>query len=360
MKEDKRILVLNFGSTSSKIAYFCGEEEVAAKNYDHSVEELKECRTKTQQIPLRRKALEAFLEENQIGESDIDLIVPRYPLEGDENIGHFMADEAFYENACETLDDRFHIMYIAPAVAKEVFGERVPMAVCDVMSYIQVEPELCMTGIPQAKRSNLCHIENTTQISRRLAGELEKPRDELSFAIGHLGGGVSFSWSKGGYVRYCLFDGEGAFSPQRGGIVPSLPLIDLCYSGQYSREEMISLIKGRGGLTAYLGTADCVEVEQRIAGGDEQAKLVYDAMIDSMSACLGDVCAIASGNIDCIVLSGGIANSDYVVSRIKDHVGFIAPVRVYPGEFEMEFFAGFGLDVLNGTINMDGRRWSEL
>lgn len=360
MEKKKRILILNFGSTSSKIALYDGMNLVAIENYAHTVDELFKCKTKTDQIPLRKKALETFLQAYGIGEQDIELIVPRYPLHGKENVGHFMADDAFYAYARETLDTRFHIMFVAASVAYEVFGGRVPMAVCDVMSYIQVSPEHSMTGIPQISRSNQCHIENTTAIAKILAEDLEKPLEDLSFIMAHLGGGVSFSWSLGGTVRYTVFDGEGAFSPQRGGILPSLPLVDMCYSGEYTKEEVVSLIKGHGGLSAYLNTTDCIEIEKRIAAGDREAEIIYRTMAVRMAASIGEVATIAKGKADCIVLSGGIAHSKYVTDIIKEHVGYIAPIKIYPGEFEMNFFAGFGVDVLNRKINLTGRNWNEL
>lgn len=360
MEKKKHILVLNFGSTSSKIALYDGMNLLAVENYAHTVDELLKCKTKSEQIPIRKKALETFLQTYEIEEKDIALIVPRYPLQGKENMGHFMADDAFYAYDRKMLDTRFHIMFVAATVAYEVFGGRIPMAICDVMSYIQVRPEHSMTGIPQITRSNQCHIENTTALAKILAEDIDKPLKDLSFIMAHLGGGVSFSWSLGGIVRYTIFDGEGGFSPQRGGILPSLPLVDMCYSGEYTKEYVISLIKGHGGLSAYLNTTDCIEIEKRIAAGDREAELIYRTMAVRMAASIGEVAAIAKGKADCIVLSGGIAHSKYVTDIIKEHVRYIAPIKIYPGEFEMDFFAGFGLDVLNRKIDLSRRNWSEL
>ena len=344
---NRNILVINIGSTTSKIALFDEGTEVANKTYTHTREELSGLKTMLDQLTLRCTALKHFLDEYNIMQNDIDLIVPRYPMVGIDLPGHLIVDDAFMEWAVNR-QDAFHIMFISPIIAREVLGKDIPMAICDVYSYQEVAPEFVITGIPQIKRTHLGHIENCLAVSRKLANDTGKSPKDLSFIYGHLGGGVSFSWFADGKIRYAIFDGEASFSPERGGALPSLQLIELCYSGSYSKEQAIAWIKGGGGLTAYFSTTDCLEIEKRMKSGDEQAKLVYSAMGVRMAGCIGEVAAMAKGQVDHIVLAGGIANSPYITGIVRDHVGYIAPVKLYPGEFEMEFFAGFGADVLNG------------
>ena len=344
----RNILVLNFGSTTSKIALFDGGTEIANKTYTHTRQELAGLKTMLDQLPLRCAALRQFLDEYHISRDKIDMIVPRYPMVGIDIPGHLLVDDAFMEWALNRKDT-FHIMFITPIVAREVLGDGIPMAICDLYSYQEVAPELEITGIPLIKRPHLGHIENCIAVSRKLASDAAKSPDELSFIYGHLGGGVSFTWFGGGKIRYAVFDGEAGFSPERSGFLPNLPLIDLCYSGKYSKEQATAWIKGNGGLAAHFGTTDCLEIEKRMESGDEQARLVYTAMGIRMAGCIGEAAAIAKGRVDYIVLAGGIANSPYITGIIKERVGFIAPVKVYPGEFETEFFANFGADVLNGT-----------
>lgn len=343
-----KILVLNFGSTTSKISLYKNNREFASECYTHSKQELQGCENMLDQLQIRSAALEKFMEEQGLSRSDIDIVVPRYPIYKSKYPGHVMVNNVFMDMAI-SRKDAFHIMFIAPIVARNVLGSEVPMAICDIMSYRDIAPELEITGVPQIRHSHRAHFENCIAVSRKLAEASGKKTDELSFVYGHLGGGVSFSWFNKGKVRFGMFDGEACFSPERGGVLPSLELIDLCYSGEYTKAQAVSLIKGNGGLTAYFNTTDCLEIERRIREGDELARQVYTAMGIRMAGCIGEVSAIAKGGVDQIILAGGIAQSEYITGIIKEHVSYIAPVVLYPGEFEMEFFAGFGLDVLTGV-----------
>lgn len=349
MDKENKILIINLGSTSSKIALYINEEEVATRNYNHEIVELQNCKSIFDQIPLRVEILTKFLSENNLNVGDIDLVVPRYPITFKNKYpGHILVNKEFIDFA-KNDDKAFHIMFISPLVAWEVFGDKTKIALCDFMSYIEAPLENQITGIPSIKRENKCHVENVTAISRKLSIELNKPIEDLSFVVGHLGGGVSFSWFNKGRVRYAMFDGEASFSPERGGVLPGLALVKMCFDNNYSKEQIISMIKGSGGLSAYFNTTDCREIEKRISDGDDFAKLVYTSMGIRMAACIGEVSAVAKGKVDVIVLTGGIANSKLITGIIKEHIGFIAPIKIYPGEFEMEFFANFGLEVIEGT-----------
>ncbi len=174
----------------------------------------------------------------------------------------------------------------------------------------------------------------------------------MNLIICHLGGGISVGAHKHGK---CVdvnnaFDGEGPFSPERAGSLPSGSLIDLCYSGRYTKEELKKRISGKAGLAAHLGTVSVPEVEQRIADGDEHARLVLDAMVYSIAKSIAALSPVFYGDIDAILITGGIAHSDYVMSRLKKRVGFLAPVYVYPGEDELEALALNALGALNGDL----------
>lgn len=346
---EKGILVINIGSTSSKIALYRGRESVAVANYNHSREELKRCESVFDQIPLRAAALRLFLDENHITAGDVDLIVPRYPFVNSRRTGNIMCNSDFIRMA-ESRQDAFHVMFITPLVAWEVFGSDVPMAIPDVMANVQVPEVLQITGVPQIRRSGQCHVENIMAVTQKYAYNVGKEIENVGVVVGHMGGGVSTAWVNRGGIRYCMFDGEAGFSPERGGNLPSLPLIDMCFGGEYTKNQITSMIRGAGGLAAHLGTTDCVEVERRIQAGDEKAKLVYDAMIMRMVACIGETAAIAGSGVERILLTGGIANSTYVTGMIREHLELFAPVTVYAGEYEMDYFAGFGLGVLEGRI----------
>lgn len=343
-----KLLVLNIGSTSSKISLFKNLTEIADATYTHSKQELQGCKTMMDQLPIRAAALRKFMEEYSLSRDDIDMIVPRYPIFKSKYPGHVMANDAFMDMAVNRTD-AFHIMFISPIVAREVLGKNIPMAVCDFMANREIDPVMEITGVPQVLRKNSGHIESCMAVSRKLAKETGKKNDELSFVYGHLGGGVSFQWFNNGKVRYGMFDGEASFSSERGGVLPGLEVVDMCFSGEYSKDELVAMFKGNGGLSAHFDTNDCREIEKRMDAGDEQARLVYTAMGIRMAACIGEVSAIAKGKVDRIALAGGIAKSEYITGIIKEHVSHIAPVVIFPSELEGEFFAGFGLDVLTGA-----------
>jgi len=348
MAQRHNILIVNPGSTSTKIALYDGRREVATKNYTHPREELERCRTHFDQLPMRAAALRDFLAENRLTKDDIDFIVPRYITIPTKRPGHFLVNQQLIDRIrAET--NTFHIMALAPLIPYEVFGLDIPMAVRDSFAYTDIDPLFTYTGIPEIKRSvSGYHTDNTFAVLGKLSDEVGRPLTDMSVIVAHLGGGVSFSWARGGKVRYSMFDGEACFSPERGGVLPALPLIDMCYSGKYTQEQMVKKIKGAGGLVAYFGTNDALEIENRALNGEADVKQVYDAMLTRAAACIGEIAAVAKGKVDYIVLTGGLVRGKYVRDYLEESIGFIAPVKSYPGEFEMESFAGFALDVMEG------------
>jgi len=351
MSERRNILVLNPGSTSTKIALYNGSEEVATKNFSHSREEIAACPDWLSQVDIRAKALEQFMAENGLKKEDIDLIVPRYTLGNNVRYPrHYAVNQALIDYI-ESGANHFHIMSITPLIPYRVFGLDVPMAVVNNDIYLDIDPLLTITGIPEVKRSvTKCHMENMIAVTDKLAHELGKKSADLNLVIAHLGGGVSFSWVSGGKIRYTMFDGEACFSPERGGVLPALPLINMCFSGEYTKEQMVKKIKGAGGLVAYFGTNDALEIENRALAGEQDVKQVYDAMLTRAAACIGECAAVAKGRVDYVVLTGGLARGKYVRDYLEDCVKFIAPVKSFPGEFEMEAFSGFGDQLLSGTV----------
>ena len=352
MSENRRnILIINPGSTSTKIALYKDGQPAFVKNFAHSREEVAACATWLEQVPFRAQALRNFISEFGITKDDIDFIVPRYIVGSAATYpGHYTVNEALIDYI-RSGRNAFHIMSITPMIAYEVFGLDVPMAVCSYDSYLGIDPVLTVTGIPGIRRSvTKCHMENITAVSGKVAQEAGRAKNELSIIVAHLGGGCSFAWVNKGVISYTMFDGETCMTPERSGAVPALPLVDLCYSGEFTKEQMVKKIKGAGGLVAHFGTNDALEIEKRAIAGDEQAKLIYDGMLVQAAGCIGEIAAVAKGKVDYIAITGGLARGKYVTDRIAEHVGFIAPVKVYPGEFEMESFASFGESVLNGDI----------
>jgi butyrate kinase len=209
-----------------------------------------------------------------------------------------------------------------------------------------------VTGSPLLPRISIFHALNHKAVGRRYAADCDANYEDLNLIICHLGGGISVAAHRKGRavdVNNAL-DGEGPFSPERAGTLPAGSLIDLCYSGRFSREELKNRISGQAGLAAHLGTTDVPEVISMIEAGDKHAELVLNAMVYNVIKSIGAQSAVLKGQVDAIILTGGIAHSDYVVSRIKESVSYIAPVVVYPGEDEMEALAMSAYEALNGIL----------
>jgi len=209
-----------------------------------------------------------------------------------------------------------------------------------------------VTGSPLLPRISIFHALNHKAVGRRYAANCDANYEDLNLIICHLGGGISVAAHRKGRavdVNNAL-DGEGPFSPERAGTLPAGSLIDLCYSGRFSREELKNRISGQAGLAAHLGTTDVPEVISMIEAGDKHAELVLNAMVYNVIKSIGAQSAVLKGQVDAIILTGGIAHSDYVVSRIKESVSYIAPVVVYPGEDEMEALAMSAYEALNGIL----------
>jgi butyrate kinase len=207
-----------------------------------------------------------------------------------------------------------------------------------------------VSGLPEIERRSLSHALNLKATARRAARELGKRYDEVNLVVVHLGGGISVSPHRRGRmvdVNQAL-DGTGPFAPERAGGLPLGDVVRMCYSGDYTYEQMIKKITGRGGLVAHLGTNDAREVEQRIEKGDQHAKLIYQAMAYQIAKEIGLMATVLKGDVDAIVLTGGLARSEMLVDWIVERVEWIAPMMIYPGEDEMLAMAQGALRVLRG------------
>lgn len=353
-----KILAINPGSTSTKIAVFEDSIPVMTHTIRHSVEELSRFRLVIDQLDYRRELVEKALADNAI------------PFEFDAVIGRGGLTQPIPGGVYEVNDEMVKAMYQSPRdhacnlgsliahdIAKAIDGCKAFIADPGIVD--EMDEIARVTGSPIMPRITTWHALNQRAIGRRFARDYSaqhpdapKKYREMNLIICHLGGGISVGAHKHGK---CVdvnnaFDGEGPFSPERAGSLPSGSLIDLCYSGRYTKEELKKRISGKAGLAAHLGTVAIPEVEQRIANGDEHARLVLDAMVYQIAKSIAALSPVFYGDIDAILITGGIAYSDYVISRLKKRVGFLAPVHVYPGEDELEALALNALGALNGDL----------
>ena len=349
MKNIFKILTINPGSTSTKIAVFDNEELVFEKTLRHSSEEIGKYEKIADQFEFRKKVIEDVLNEGGIHISDLDAVVGRggllKPIQG----GTYVIDESMVEDLKVGVLGE-HASNLGGLIAKEIGDEvNIPSYIVDPVVVDELDEVARISGIPEIDRKSIFHALNQKATARRAAKEMGRKYEDCNFIVAHMGGGISVGAHKKGSVVDVAnaLDGEGPFSPERSGGLPVGDLVKMCFSGEYSLDDIKKRIKGNGGLVAYLNTNDGREVESMIAEGNEKAKLVYEAMAYQVAKEIGACASVLNGEVDAVLLTGGIAYSNMFTKMIIDKVNFIAEVKVYPGEDEMIALAQGGLRVLN-------------
>ncbi len=343
-------LIINPGSTSTKIGVFEDENLLFEETLRHSTEEIGRYATIVDQKDFRKDIIIKLLKEKSFDINSLDMVVGRggmlKPIPG-----------GTYEVTDDLLADLKigkqgqHASNLGGILAREIADE------IGVRSFI-VDPvvvdELCdiarYSGVPELPRTSVFHALNQKAVAKRYAKEKGVAYDSLNLIVVHMGGGVSVGAHTGGRVIdvFNALDGDGAFSPERAGGAPSGALIKMCFSGKYTEAEVYKKFVGGGGFNAYVGTNDMRDVEKMVQGGDAKAKEIRDAFIFQVSKDIGSMACVLKGKIDAIVVTGGIAYDKVVVGGLKEACEWIAPFTVYPGEDELLALAQGGLRVLNG------------
>ena len=352
------ILAINPGSTSTKIAVYADEAPRLVRAVRHSVDELASYSQVTDQFAFRKEWVLRTLSEEGVP-FVFDAIVGSGGLFRPIPGGVYEVNEAMLHDARHAI--RSHACNLGCLIAAELAG-RLPGCrafIADPGVVDELEEVARVTGSPLMPRITIWHALNQRAIARRHAASQGKRYEDLNLIVCHLGGGISVGAHRKGRAVDVpnALDGEGPFSPERAGTLPAGQLIDLCFSGRYTKEELKRRISGRAGLVAHLGTTDVAEVVRRIDGGDSHAALVLDAMIYQTAKAVGGAAVALEGKADAILLTGGIAHSGYVTERLTRRVSFLAPVFVYPGEDELEALAMNALGALRGELAVREYRW---
>lgn len=343
------LLIVNPGSTSTKIAVYNGEEPMFEQTLRHSADELKDFSRIIDQLQFRKEIILSFLREQRFDVKELAAVVGRggilKPIPG----GTYLVNELMAADLSAAVRGE-HASNLGGIIAREIAGEQgIPAFIVDPVAVDELAPEARVSGLPEIERRSIWHALNQKAVVRRAAAELGTTYAAANFIGVHLGGGISVAAHCRGQaidVNNAL-DGDGPFSPERSGGLPVGDLVGLCFSGRYSQPEIRKKIAGRGGLVAYLGTNDGQEIQTRIAAGDQQAELIYKAMAYQVAKEIGAAAVVLKGDVAAIVISGGLAHdSTYLVPWLSERVAFIAPLIVYPGEFEMLALAQGGLRVL--------------
>ncbi|WPC41699.1 butyrate kinase [Clostridium sp. JS66] len=344
-----KLLILNPGSTSTKIGVYDGENQILEETLRHSSEEIEKYATVYGQFEFRKEVILKVLKEKNFDINTLDGVVGRGGILKPIESGTYKVNDAMVEDLKAGVRGE-HASNLGGIIANEIAKSiNKPAFIVDPVVVDELDEAARISGMPEIERESMFHALNQKAVAKRYAKENNKKYDELNVIVTHMGGGVSVGAHKKGRVVEVsnALDGDGPFSPERTGGLPVGGLIKLCYSGKYTIEEMKKKISGKGGIVAYLNTNDFREVEQK-AQTDKKAKLVFDAFILQVGKEIGKCAAVLHGKVDAIILTGGIAYSKAVTAAIKDMIEFIAPVIVYPGEDELLALAQGGLRVLSG------------
>ncbi|GHV36866.1 putative butyrate kinase [Synergistales bacterium] len=346
----EKLLILNPGSTSTKIAVYDGEESLFTENVFHSSEEIGKYDKITDQYEFRKELVLKVLTTHGIKTGDLSAIVSRGgllpPVEaGAYEINEDMVWQLRYAPQNEHASNLGAV--IAYSIAKES-SRALPAFIYDAVTVDEMAPIAKITGLSSMRRKGIGHNLNIRAACMRYADENAKPYSECSLIGVHMGGGITTALHHLGKIIDIISDEEGTFSPERAGGLPNFQLIKMAASGKYDYASMMKIVKSKGGLMSYFGTNDTRQVEEMAQNGDEKAKLVYEAMAYNISKNIGSLATVVNGQIDAIILTGGIAHSQRFTGLIENRVAFIAPVVVYAGENEMRSLALGGLRVLRG------------
>lgn len=360
-----RILVVNTGSTSTKIGFYDAGEMLFEKNLTHSAEEVAQYKSVMDQGGMRRDAITDFLSEKGIALETIDISMARGGLITPIRTGVYEVNQEM-RDALMSGKDGVHACnlsaLIADDIAVEVNKARAEKGIEGLCrAYIadppmadEMLPEVKVGGLPEFERRTLFHALNSRAMVRRYARSVGKTNKEVTVIVAHMGGGSSVSLHRNGLVidTNDALGGDGPISPERAGSVPGFPLVEMCFSGKYTKDEVKKKLVGKGGAVAYFGTNDIRVVKQRASEGDAECAVFLKGFAVSVAKYIGSLATVVGGKVDAIVLTGGIANDKDIVSDIKNMVGFIAPVEVYAGENELESLAENGYGILAGEFEI--------
>ncbi len=351
--ENIRILAINPGSTSTKIAIYQNTNPVFLKNIKHTNKELKKFETLADQFEFRKDIIMKELKKAEIQLDLIRAVVGRGGLIKPIESGIYEVNDNMVRDLIDTTLGE-HASNLGGLIAREIAGnlKDAKAYIADPVVVDELSPLARVSGHPAFRRKSIFHALNQKAVARLHAKSVMRAYEDMNLIVVHMGGGITVGAHEKGRVIDVNqgLDGEGPFSPERSGTLPVGDLVNMCFSGMYTKDKIKKMITGEGGLVAYLGTNSAYEVEMRAMEGDEEAKFYYDAMAYQVAKTIGSMCPVMKGNVDAILLTGGLANSKYFVNKIIERVHRIAPVHVYPGEDEMRALAMNGLMVIKGEI----------
>ncbi len=349
MKE--HILVINPGSTSTKIAVYEGRKEVFGKTILHTSEDLAPFARICQQFDFRKKAIFAELENNKIDSASFAAVIGRGGLVKPIPSGVYRVNQLMVKHLSEGLGGE-HASNLGGMLAYTI-ASGIPGCqafIADPVVVDELQDVARVTGIPDIERVSIFHPLNQKAIAKRHAGIMGKSYEELNLIVVHLGGGISVGAHRKGRVVDVnnALNGDGPIAPERAGTIPALQLVKLCFSGKYTYEQIRKMLTGKGGMVAHIGTNSFMEVNHMVQSGDPKAKAIYNAMAYTIAKQIGATAAVLCGQIDGILFTGGISHNKPFIDLITEYIGFLGPCYTYAGEDEMSALANSAYCVLTG------------
>lgn len=348
-KEENRkhlILVINPGSTSTKVALYEDESELFSENISHSREDLTQYKDILEQNPYREQVVRDVLATKGIDPNSLSAVVARGGILPPVKAGAYLINDSMLNDLRKS--EAIHASSLAAMIADSIAGPLgIPAMIYDAVTVDEFREIARITGFPEHKRYNVSHVLNGRAMARKYAATQGKEYGEIKVIVAHLGGGITIAAHDNGRIVDSEADDQGPFGAERSGAAPLFYVVDLCFSGKYDKSAILKMIRGNGGLKAHLGTSDIREVEAMIQRGDEYARLVYDALIYQIAKGVGMLLPVMD-RVDAIILTGGIAHSKQITGRLHTMLDRFAPVVVFPGENEMVSLAAGALRVLRG------------
>lgn len=352
MEKAFKILTINPGSTSTKVAVFENDKELFSTTLRHSSEEIGRYKTILDQLDFRRDVILDAIKQSSIELTELDAVIGRGGLLKPIPSGTYEVNAKMIEDIKERPAGQ-HASNLGALLAAEIAKlAGVGAYIADPVVVDELQDVARLTGLPELERQSIFHALNQKAVARVYADKIGKPYEELNLVVAHMGGGISIGAHRKGLVVDVnnALDGEGPFSPERAGTMPALAFAKMCMSGEYTLAEIAKKINGKGGVVAHLNTNDMREVENRYNAGDQEAILVANAMAYGVGKFIGQMIAVLKGQVDAVILTGGIAYDRNVVGYIKDMIEPMAQVVVMPGENELEALAMNAQRVLEGKL----------
>lgn len=346
-----KILIINPGSTSTKIAVYKGYNSIFLKNITHEREQLYKLNSIESQLIFRKDIIISELKKAEITISGLDIIIARGGLLKPIESGVYEVNDAMLSDLQNT--SRHHASNLGALIAYEISKEKKGLKsfIADPVVVDEMQEIAKFSGHPKFTRTSVFHALNQKAVANIYSQSLGIKYSNLNLIVAHMGGGISIGAHEKGRVIDVnqALDGSGPFSPERSGTLPMGDVIKAAFSGEYTEKEMLEMIVGKGGLVAYLGTSNAYEIEQNAKNGDEKSNIIYKAMAYQISKEIGAMATVIKGKVDAIILTGGLAKSEYLNNMIKESVGFISKIIIYPGEDEMQSLA------INANLLLEGK-----